>query len=1217
MLVGDLRNLAVIAILSIAMIGHSGEVRPIAFQKKSIELIAQLGYEFEAPDLALTPNGKVALTTVRAGGEIRVYDSRSGLQLRSLRPSPYVSSLEPLPDNQTAIVLAETGPMRVDLSTGKVLKNYEVPPELYATQAPTLVVSEDGRYFGVTASADSKQIIQVFKVGEGDGKPIFQKTLDTPIKVIALSRQSGRLAYFNLDGTHVIDLATGKEVDKLESPMAVFDARFSPKDDSLAIVSHDAVLQWFLGTDGRGYYNEKAWRDGFKLSSGETFKDFSVAGIGFDSKGIAFAEFNDISNRIRIFANGPVEEKKVPEGLFYSKFLDESHFVAQKLSDQTVGVYDALAGRFDIELKGYTTPINTFASSPDDRWALTGTTRDQLNLWDLSTGQMVKRLMGHDGPIVGIAFNKKGDLAVTASGNGVIQVWDTANWKSVSKFTPIGLDNEYSNRVESLAISPNGSEIAISSNQRGIVICDLKTGAILRELQPKLYPLFGDVDYSPDGKRLLLGGAMKGPAMIDATTGEIEAQLQISDESSVTTSNRSNAFSPDGKTYVTGFAAGTAWIIDSKTHEPIRPLKGHTKAISAIAFSPDGKLIATGCFDTHARIYRAETGELLQTIKGFKQRIWWCQFTADSKRLLLASEDTQSGIWDVESGRMLCRLLVFAGSDWAVVDEVGRYDASNAGQVQGLHWSTGEEAIQLNQLKSRFFEPGLLGKHLGKIKEPLRDVESLKDIALFPSVEATLSGKKLSITLENRGGGIGPVKILVNGKEVQADARDSKINPAAPKAKLELDISGYAPLLAPGDNNIEILAANAEGFLISRATRVTVKREVSSGPPPEFYAVIVGTSDYTGESLDLKFASKDATDFAAAIQLGAERLFTKERVHIVALTGNAASASKPAIIAALNGLKSVKPTDVVLLYFAGHGVALPGDTYAYLTSAASTESVDSIKTDLGLRAKVAVTSEEIADSLRSIPAQKQVVILDTCAAGAAAVKLTDRREVSTDQVRAIERLKDRTGVHILMGCSSDAVSYEASRFGQGLLTYSLLQGMSGVALREGEFVDVAGLFRYAEDAVSNLAAGLGGVQRPRIAAPSGQSFDIGQMQVADRAKIQLAKALPLVLRPNLVDADQGFDSKGITPTLTKLLREEGALVTRGKASLVFIEGDEMAGAIRPSGIYTIQGDKISIRLVLVRDGEPIKRLNVEGAVGDMQKLVADLVDQIKMATVGL
>ena len=99
-------------------------------------------------------------------------------------------------------------------------------------------------------------------------------------------------------------------------------------------------------------------------------------------------------------------------------------------------------------------------------------------------------------------------------------------------------------------------------------------------------------------------------------------------------------------------------------------------------------------------------------------------------------------------------------------------------------------------------------------------------------------------------------------------------------------------MLAPGENSIEIHAANAEGFLISRATRVTVKREVSSGPPPEFYAVIVGTSDYTGESLDLKFASKDATDFAAAIQLGAERLFTKERVHIVALTGNAASASR-------------------------------------------------------------------------------------------------------------------------------------------------------------------------------------------------------------------------------------------------------------------------------------------------------------------------------------
>jgi hypothetical protein len=43
---------------------------------------------------------------------------------------------------------------------------------------------------------------------------------------------------------------------------------------------------------------------------------------------------------------------------------------------------------------------------------------------------------------------------------------------------------------------------------------------------------------------------------------------------------------------------------------------------------------------------------------------------------------------------------------------------------------------------------------------------------------------------------------------------------------------------------------------------------------------------------------------------------------------------------------------------------------------------------------------------------KQVVVLDTCAASAAfdeVVKLAGRRELSSDQIRAIELLKDSTG----------------------------------------------------------------------------------------------------------------------------------------------------------------------------------------------------------------
>ena len=72
-----------------------------------------------------------------------------------------------------------------------------------------------------------------------------------------------------------------------------------------------------------------------------------------------------------------------------------------------------------------------------------------------------------------------------------------------------------------------------------------------------------------------------------------------------------------------------------------------------------------------------------------------------------------------------------------------------------------------------------------------------------------------------------------------------------------------------------------------------------------------------------------------------------------------------------------------------------------------------------------------------------------------------------------------------MGSAADAVSYEASRYGQGLLTYSLLQGMKGAALKEDQYVDVSKLFEYAADEVPRLAQNVGGIQRPSC-CPSDQ-----------------------------------------------------------------------------------------------------------------------------------
>ncbi|HEX9801835.1 MAG TPA: caspase family protein, partial [Gammaproteobacteria bacterium] len=799
-------------------------------------------------------------------------------------------------------------------------------------------------------------------------------------------------------------------------------------------------------------------------------------------------------------------------------------------------------------------------------------------LWEVATGQVVQVLPGHTDYVSAVAFSPDGRFVLTGSRDHSARLWEAATGQVVQVL------QEHAWWVDAVAFSPDGRFMLIGSEDGAARLWEAASGQLVQVLQGHTAPV-SDMAFSPDGRFMLTGSGDGAARLWDLATGQVMQVLQ-----GPTATPTAVAFSPDGRFMLTGSQDGAVRLWDVATRQVVQVLQGHTAPVTAVAFSLNGQVVLTGSCDGTARL------------------------------------------WNSTDGAEICQLVSFRNGDWAVVDPAGRYDASHSGDIKGLHWVANNEAIALAQLKQYYWEPGLLARLLvqrsGRTTEPLRDVQPLRAVALPPAVAyiPPVEGTTLTLQLTDRGGGIGQTRIKLNGVEV------SRLQGQAPPARspvpvvLSVELEKAATLEPGQDNTIEVITTNAEGYLRSRGVARQWRAPGIAAPSsgPHLYAIVVGAGEYQDPKLRLLFPRRDAEAMATALARGANRLFGAYHVHLWLLhSGRERPPTKANITQALAEVQQrARPGDIVVLYLSGHGVAAregEQEIYYYLT--ADARSLE--QGDPAVRAREMVSSVELAAWAQELKARKRVMILDTCAAGAAAIKLAEVREPSADIFRALDRLLDRSGFHVLMGSAADAKSYEASRYGHGVLTYSMLQGPRGPALREGSFIDVSQLFQFTVDTTPRLAAGIGGIQRPEVFAPKASSFDIGKLEEEDQKTLPGAGEISLILRPTLLNRDREYDDLDLETAVKTALREESyrrlqeahSTASRGSfLPFVFVDDVEMSGGLRPSGSYVTNGQTVVATIVLVRDRQEVARRQVTGPAQDRAAVAAAIVEAITDAT---
>lgn len=1174
-------------------------------------------------------NGKLIVTTSK-DNTARVWETTTGNFLYVLRGhKDWVSTACFSPDGKYIVTASWDNTAKIWETAGGKLRS---TLSAHKSAINHVVFSSDGKYIA-TASKDSTAAIWE----TSSGRLILKLRHDDWVNTVSFHRDGKFILTSSNDGTAKLWLPrNGQLLYTLNGHQSgVSTALFSPDGKYIITASKDSTARLWLSENGRLLYTLHGHND-----------VINMAGFSFNGKYVITAS-SDSTARLWQTENG--ELLAVLNGhagaINTAFFSPDNKNVVTASMDNTGKIWNT-KGKMTADLRGHTSVVTSAIYSMDGKYMVTASWDNTAKIWDGRNGKLLTELRGHSGWINSAVFDSSGQYVVTASSDNTARIWTVpegkliadlkghTDWVSSAVFSPDGnyvattsWDNTarvwlvngrlvsemkgHTAMIKSAAFSPDNKKLVTASWDNTAKVWDVITGQQLFELNGHTDKIRTAV-YSADGNFILTSSWDSTAKIWNALNGKIIHNLKGHKGSL-----NSAVFSPDGNYIATTSLDSTAKIWSSNNGKVLFQLKGHSNSVTSALFSPDGRQLVTTSWDNTAKIWSANNGNLVSTLKGHSGALKSANWSPDGKNIVTTSEDNTLKQWSAASGNVLYTFFAVDSTDYLAIDADGRYDGSEAARKM-LYYVCKNEIADLEQFKDLSWEPGLVSKLMGTNSEPItaKKISEINICEYTPVVEEKgFSNGYYRYHVMPRKGGIGEIQIFVNSKLIESYSpaslhlKNNSYQVAVSEKKL------FPFFVSEGENKVWVKATTSSGTVSSRGAYTTAIGGKKPAANPNVYLLSIGVSKYKEEKLNLRYASKDAADFASAVTSSAKKLVNadgKEHVFSYKINTDAENfrwPSKRVIEQLIDSIAAIaKPDDILVLFFAGHGILQNGQKNFYLLTAdASTIEVD------GVEKQVAISTDELKEWLRKIKANKQVLILDACNSGEVVQNLQKsigKRDVPADQQRALEGLKDKTGTFILSASASGQSAYETSLYGQGLLTYSLLSGIKlGGGLKDNKFIDVTRWFNYASDNVKVLAKEIGGRQDPQLIGNA--SFEIGIVDKEVVDNIQLSIKKKIFRRSRFIqDEDLLNDDLDLSNLVDKELKN---LSDNGQNSpLLFIGDNTLLDDYSIRGKYSVADNKIILKASVFKgQKERVNSFELTGTTDKKEDLARKVIEKTK------